>query len=123
MGHSSQTRGHRRITRSDRTAEARAGRRRVIRPSVEGTLPFLPRKVGLVTGRGSAAERDVLAVAHDRWPAVQFEVINTAVQGANAVPEVMAALQKLEANPDVDVIIVARGGGSVEDLLPFRRRH
>ena len=88
-------------------------------PRLKVPLPFLPRKVGLVTGRGSAAERDVLAVAHDRWPAVQFEVINTAVQGANAVPEVIAALQKLEANPDVDVIIVARGGGSVEDLLPF----
>lgn len=88
-------------------------------PRLKTPLPFLPRKVGLVTGRGSAAERDVLAVAHDRWPAVKFEVINTAVQGVNAVPEVIAALQKLEVNPDVDVIIVARGGGSVEDLLPF----
>ncbi len=88
-------------------------------PRLKTPLPFLPHKVGLITGRGSAAERDVLAVSHDRWPAVQFEVINTAVQGVNAVPEVIAALQKLEANPDVDVIIVARGGGSVEDLLPF----
>lgn len=82
-------------------------------------LPYLPHKIGLITGRGSAAERDVLAVAHDRWPAVQFRVINTAVQGVNAVPEVVAALQELDQDPEVDVIIIARGGGSVEDLLPF----
>lgn len=82
-------------------------------------LPFLPQRIGLITGRGSAAERDVLSVAKDRWPAVQFEVINTAVQGPNTVPEVLAALEKLESDPQVDVIIVARGGGSVEDLLPF----
>ncbi len=88
-------------------------------PRLKTAPPFLPMKIGLVTGRGSAAERDVLSVAHDRWPAVRFEVINTAVQGANAVPEVISALQSLEANPSVDVIIVARGGGSVEDLLPF----
>lgn len=82
-------------------------------------LPYLPRCIGLITGRGSAAERDVLSVAHDRWPEVRFEVINTAVQGAGTVPEVIAALQQLDANPEVDVIIIARGGGSVEDLLPF----
>lgn len=82
-------------------------------------LPFLPHRIGLITGRGSAAERDVLAVAHARWPEVQFEVINTAVQGASAVTEVIAALETLDANPEVDVIIIARGGGSVEDLLPF----
>ncbi|WP_246394988.1 exodeoxyribonuclease VII large subunit [Corynebacterium anserum] len=88
-------------------------------PRLKRPLPFLPRRVGLITGRGSAAERDVLSVAQDRWPAVQFEVINTAVQGPNTVPEILAALEKLESNPDVDVVIVARGGGSVEDLLPF----
>ncbi|QTH60649.1 exodeoxyribonuclease VII large subunit [Corynebacterium hindlerae] len=82
-------------------------------------LPFLPNRVGLITGRGSAAERDVLAVSQSRWPEVQFEVINTAVQGASAVPEIIEALEKLDANPAVDVIIIARGGGSVEDLLPF----
>lgn len=91
----------------------------VFDPRLKSPLPFLPHRIGLVTGRGSAAERDVLAVSHDRWPAVQFEVINTAVQGANAVPEILAALQQLEDDPRVDVIIVARGGGSVEDLLPF----
>lgn len=82
-------------------------------------LPFLPRTVGLITGRDSHAQRDVMAVAEDRWPAVQFKVINTAVQGANTVKEVTAALKVLDDDPAVDVIIIARGGGSVEDLLPF----
>ncbi|AWT25775.1 Exodeoxyribonuclease 7 large subunit [Corynebacterium provencense] len=88
-------------------------------PRLKRPLPFLPNRIGLVTGRESAAERDVLSVARDRWPAVQFEVVNTAVQGAQAVPEILAALKRLEADPRVDVIIIARGGGSVEDLLPF----
>ncbi|HIW91433.1 MAG TPA: exodeoxyribonuclease VII large subunit [Candidatus Corynebacterium avicola] len=88
-------------------------------PRLKRPLPFLPTRVGLITGRGSAAERDVLAVAEDRWPGVQMEVINTAVQGPQTVPQVIAALDTLESDPTVDVIIVARGGGSVEDLLPF----
>ncbi len=88
-------------------------------PARKRPLPYLPQKIGLITGRGSAAERDVMAVARDRWPAVQFRVINTAVQGANTVPEVISALQELDDDADVDVIIIARGGGSVEDLLPF----
>lgn len=88
-------------------------------PARKRPLPFLPNRIGLITGRGSAAERDVMAVAQSRWPAVQFEVINTPVQGANTVPQVIAALQELDRNPAVDVIIIARGGGSVEDLLPF----
>jgi exodeoxyribonuclease VII large subunit len=82
-------------------------------------LPFLPRLVGLVTGRASAAERDVLETARQRWPAVRFAVRNVAVQGVHAVPQVIAAVRELDADPAVDVIIVARGGGSVEDLLPF----
>lgn len=81
--------------------------------------PVLPQCIGLITGRGSAAERDVLSVATDRWPQVNFRVRNTAVQGARAVPEIIPALQALDADPEVDVIIIARGGGSVEDLLPF----
>lgn len=88
-------------------------------PARKKPLPFLPKKVGLITGRGSAAERDVLAVSQDRWPAVQFRVINTAVQGTGTVAQVVDALQLLDADPEVDVIIIARGGGSVEDLLPF----
>ncbi|MEU0673225.1 exodeoxyribonuclease VII large subunit [Streptomyces sp. NPDC006172] len=82
-------------------------------------LPFLPQLIGLVCGRASAAERDVLENARHRWPAVRFEVRNVAVQGVHAVPQVVQAVKELDAMPDVDVIIVARGGGSVEDLLPF----
>jgi exodeoxyribonuclease VII large subunit len=82
-------------------------------------LPFLPGTVGLVCGRGSAAERDVLENAKRRWPAVQFRVEAVAVQGPYAVSEVIAALQTLDADAAVQVIVVARGGGSVEDLLPF----
>ncbi|MEV6651243.1 exodeoxyribonuclease VII large subunit [Streptomyces sp. NPDC051219] len=83
------------------------------------SLPFLPQLVGLVCGRASAAERDVLENARRRWPAVRFEVRNVAVQGVNAVTQVVQAVKELDELPDVDVIIVARGGGSVEDLLPF----
>ncbi|GAA2240968.1 exodeoxyribonuclease VII large subunit [Streptomyces amakusaensis] len=82
-------------------------------------LPFLPHRVGLVCGRASAAERDVLENARRRWPAVRFEVRNVAVQGVRAVSQVVQAVQELDELAEVDVIIVARGGGSVEDLLPF----
>jgi exodeoxyribonuclease VII large subunit len=82
-------------------------------------LPFLPRAVGLITGRDSAAERDVLENARRRWPAVRFEVRNVLVQGHLAVEQCVGALAALDREPDVDVIVLARGGGSVEDLLPF----
>ena len=82
-------------------------------------IPFLPATVGLITGRASAAERDVTTVAAARWSAVRFAVRNTAVQGPNAVTQIVAALRELDQDPAVDVIVIARGGGSVEDLLPF----
>ncbi|MBT0566735.1 exodeoxyribonuclease VII large subunit [Williamsia sp. CHRR-6] len=82
-------------------------------------LPFLPGGVGLITGRASAAERDVVSVATARWPAVRMVVRNTPVQGPTAVPAILEALAELDADPAVSVIIIARGGGSVEDLLPF----
>ncbi|MFI6346328.1 exodeoxyribonuclease VII large subunit [Streptomyces sp. NPDC050560] len=88
-------------------------------PERKRALPFLPQLVGLVCGRASAAERDVLENARHRWPAVRFEVRNVPVQGVHAVPEVVRAVKQLDALDEVDVIIVARGGGSVEDLLPF----
>lgn len=81
--------------------------------------PFLPHLIGLICGRASAAEKDVLENAQRRWPGVRFEVRETAVQGAGAVAGVTAALAELDAHPEVDVIVIARGGGSVEDLLPF----
>lgn len=86
-------------------------------PRLKRPLPFLPRTIGLITARASAAEKDVLTVAQRRWPAVHFEVRHTPVQGPTAVPAILDALKDLEGN--VDVIILARGGGSVEDLLPF----
>jgi exodeoxyribonuclease VII large subunit len=82
-------------------------------------LPFLPGSVGLICGRDSAAERDVRRNAAHRWPAVRFRVEHVAVQGPHASEEVIGALQRLDADAAVDVIIIARGGGSTEDLLPF----
>jgi exodeoxyribonuclease VII large subunit len=82
-------------------------------------LPLLPNKVGLICGRNSDAEKDVLENARRRWPSVQFEIREVQVQGADAVIQVSAALKELEADKDVDVIIITRGGGSFEDLLPF----
>lgn len=82
-------------------------------------LPFLPGQIGLITGRASAAERDVVENARRRLPSARFRVENTATQGPNAVIEISAALRRLDTDAVVDVIVVARGGGSVEDLLPF----
>jgi exodeoxyribonuclease VII large subunit len=82
-------------------------------------LPKLPRKVGLICGRNTDAEKDVVENARRRWPAVEFEIREVAVQGAAAVVEVSEALRELEGIEDVDVIIITRGGGSFEDLLPF----
>lgn len=82
-------------------------------------LPFLPHVVGLICGRESKAEHDVVVNARARWPQVRFEIREVAVQGVAAVPQVSAAIAELDANPEVEVIVVARGGGAVEDLLPF----
>jgi exodeoxyribonuclease VII large subunit len=82
-------------------------------------LPRLPKKVGLICGRNTDAMKDVVENARRRWPAVEFEIREVAVQGSAAVVEVSQALAALEANGDVDVIIITRGGGSFEDLLPF----
>ncbi|WP_019629484.1 exodeoxyribonuclease VII large subunit [Actinomadura atramentaria] len=91
----------------------------LFRPERKRALPFLPGTVGLICGRDSDAEHDVLRNARRRWPAVAFTVRNTAVQGAHAVREVLGALRELDADPAVEVIVIARGGGSMEDLLPF----
>lgn len=88
-------------------------------PERKRPLPFLPHRVGLITGRESAAERDVLKNARTRWPAVPFDVVNVPVQGPAAAAAVIDALHRLDADPAIDVIVLARGGGSFEDLLPF----
>ena len=88
-------------------------------PALKRSLPFLPRSVGLVTAPGSAAERDVLDTARRRWPAVRFTPTYAAMQGTRSALEVIEAVERLDRDPEVDVIVVARGGGSVEDLLPF----
>ncbi len=88
-------------------------------PALKKSLPFLPRAVGLITGAGSAAERDVVENARRRWPAVRIVARYALVQGPQACEQVMAAVEQLDRHPEVDVIVIARGGGSVEDLLPF----
>jgi exodeoxyribonuclease VII large subunit len=95
------------------------GAQGLFEPGRKRPLPFLPHLIGLVTGRASAAEKDVLENTRRRWPGVRFEVREVAVQGAGAVPQIVNALKELDGHPEVDVIVIARGGGSVEDLLPF----
>ncbi|GGF33516.1 exodeoxyribonuclease 7 large subunit [Microbacterium sorbitolivorans] len=82
-------------------------------------LPFLPSRIGLITGAGSDAEKDVLRNSQLRWPQVEFHTIHATVQGDRSVPEILAALEQLDADPEVDVIIIARGGGDPQTLLGF----
>lgn len=82
-------------------------------------LPFLPKLIGLITGANSDAEKDVLQNTKARWPEVQFKVQHTPVQGDKAAPEIIKAIELLDADPEVDVIVLARGGGSFQDLLVF----
>lgn len=82
-------------------------------------LPFLPQMIGLITGANSDAEKDVLQNSLLRWPSVQFRVRHTPVQGDKAAPEIIKAIRELDEDPEVDVIILARGGGSFQDLLVF----
>ena len=82
-------------------------------------LPFLPNLIGLITGANSDAEKDVLQNTKARWPEVRFKVQHTPVQGDKAAPEIIKAIELLDADPEVDVIVLARGGGSFQDLLVF----
>jgi len=88
-------------------------------PARKKRLPFLPGVVGLITGKDSDAEQDVLRNARLRWPSVEFRVAHAAVQGDRTVPEVISALARLDADPGVEVIIIARGGGDFQNLLGF----
>lgn len=106
------------LVRLERLRQA-LGAEGLFSPEHKRPLPVLPHRIGLITGRDSDAEKDVLRNASLRWPSVQFKVMNTAVQGMDAANQVIAALQQLDADPDIDVIVIARGGGALEDLLPF----
>ena len=88
-------------------------------PERKQPLPFLPNLIGLITGANSDAEKDVLQNTKLRWPRVQFRVQHTPVQGDKAAPEIIRAIELLDADPEVDVIVLARGGGSFQDLLVF----
>ncbi|MCR2827843.1 exodeoxyribonuclease VII large subunit [Microbacterium sp. zg.Y909] len=88
-------------------------------PARKKPLPFLPHRIGLITGERSDAEKDVHRNAELRWPAVSFRTVHVAVQGERCVPETVAALQALDADPEVDVIVIARGGGDPQTLLGF----
>ena len=88
-------------------------------PALKKKLPLLPRAIGLITGLNSAAERDVLENARLRWPDVDFRVHHALMQGNESARAVIEGVRLLDADPEVDVIVIARGGGSVEDLLPF----
>lgn len=88
-------------------------------PHRKQRLPLVPTRIGLISGANSDAERDVVTNTQRRWPSAQFEIRHTLVQGPNAASEVMAALDDLQKTPGVDVIVIARGGGSLEDLLAF----
>ena len=83
------------------------------------TLPFLPNLIGLITGADSDAEKDVIQNSKLRWPEVRFKVQHCPVQGDKAAPEIIKAIELLDSDPEVDVIILARGGGSFQDLLVF----
>ncbi|QGG42253.1 exodeoxyribonuclease VII large subunit [Aeromicrobium yanjiei] len=88
-------------------------------PRLKKPLPVLPRGIGLITGKNSAAERDVLQNAQLRWADVRFVVRHALMQGNDSARDVMRALAELSADASVDLIVIARGGGSIEDLLPF----
>jgi exodeoxyribonuclease VII large subunit len=88
-------------------------------PDRKMPLPFLPNLIGLITGANSDAEKDVLQNSKLRWPEVRFKVQHCPVQGDRAAPEIIKAIEALDADPEVDVIILARGGGSFQDLLVF----
>ena len=88
-------------------------------PTRKRRLPFLPAEVGLITGVDSAAERDVVENARRRWPGVKIRLRHALVQGSQAAEQLMAAVAELDRQPEVQVIVIARGGGSLEDLLPF----
>ncbi len=110
---------YRRTPRPPRPTPSDPGRRGdCFAPERKKPLPFLPGRVGLICGRNSDAEHDVVVNARDRWPATDFEIREVAVQGVNAVREVTQALQELDSRADIDVIVITRGGGASRIFCP-----
>lgn len=106
------------LVRLERLRQA-LGAEGLFAPEHKLPLPVLPGRIGLITGRDSDAEKDVLRNATLRWPSAQFRVINTAVQGVDSANQVTSALKELDADPQIDVIVIARGGGALKTSLPF----
>jgi len=88
-------------------------------PSKKKPLPFLPGVIGLITAENSDAEKDVRQNVLLRWPEAVIKMANVSVQGAECAPSVIAALKKMDADPEVEVIIITRGGGGFLDLVGF----
>ena len=107
------------VLRQIEELKRRLGEEGLFAPERKRSLPLLPRVVGVICGRDAAAKRDVIETAGVRYPPARFRVAEAAVQGPGAVPQILAALERLDRDDEVDVIVLARGGGSFEDLLPF----
>ena len=107
------------VLRQIEELKRRLGEEGLFAPERKQPLPLLPRVVGVICGRDAAAKRDVIETAGVRYPPARFRVAEAAVQGPGAVPQILAALERLDRDDEVDVIVLARGGGSFEDLLPF----
>ena len=88
-------------------------------PERKRPLPVLPRRIGVLTGNEAAAKRDFVTAVQARFPAANLLVAQTYVQGQAAPAAIAATMQTLAREPEVDVIVLTRGGGSFEDLLPF----
>src|SRR5215213_9061425 len=99
--------------------KAKLGTEGLFAPERKRPLPRLPRRIGLLTGADAAAKRDVLTTISGRFPPAQVLVAETYVQGPRAPAAIVETLEELAAAPEVDVVVLARGGGSFEDLLPF----
>src|SRR6476469_6819533 len=107
------------VLRQIEELKRRLGEEGLFAPERKRPLPLLPRVVGVICGRDAAAKRDVIETAGERYPPTRLRVAEAAVQGPGAVPQILAALERLDRDDEVDVIVLARGGGSFEDLLPF----
>jgi len=99
--------------------KARLAAEGLFAPARKRPLPLVPRRIGVVTGNDAAAKRDLVATIRARFPPASLLIAETYVQGPRAAAEIAAALADVGGRPGVDVVVLTRGGGSFEDLLPF----